>query len=212
MISAPKKSQIELCLIALLCLLTLETANRPGRFPTNVNRSAVGYSTGVAIRKVLHWPSSAKSATTAGSPRPDPRRGDGISGGRQHARGLLECGARRSMSPPGGDAVQTPGNTYGRILAGWSSTDATGRPVDLTALSYTGVKSLLGGLMTDHTRRDDERSIPKPIPLEVGLQVPRDLRAEAAPEGAVRRTAAAVEGDLPRTWPGKRSARFWKAI
>ena len=38
--------------------------------------------------------------------------------------------------------------------------------------------------MTDYTRRDHERSISKPIPFEVGLQVPRDFRAEAAPESA----------------------------
>ena len=30
------------------------------------------------------------------------------------------------MTAPGGDAVQTPGTTFGRILAGWSSTDGTG--------------------------------------------------------------------------------------
>ena len=30
------------------------------------------------------------------------------------------------VTAPGGDAVQTPGTTFGRILAGWSSTDATG--------------------------------------------------------------------------------------
>jgi subtilisin family serine protease len=30
------------------------------------------------------------------------------------------------VTAPGGDAVQTPGTTYGRILAGWSSTDITG--------------------------------------------------------------------------------------
>ena len=31
------------------------------------------------------------------------------------------------MAAPGGDAVQTPGTTFGRILAGWSSTDETGQ-------------------------------------------------------------------------------------
>lgn len=31
------------------------------------------------------------------------------------------------VTAPGGDAVQTPGTTFGRILAGWSSTDATGQ-------------------------------------------------------------------------------------
>lgn len=30
------------------------------------------------------------------------------------------------VTAPGGDAVQTPGTTFGRILAGWSSTDETG--------------------------------------------------------------------------------------
>jgi subtilisin family serine protease len=35
-------------------------------------------------------------------------------------------GATVDVTAPGGDAVQTPGTTYGRILAGWSSTDATG--------------------------------------------------------------------------------------
>ncbi|MET9318158.1 S8 family serine peptidase [Kribbella sp. NPDC003505] len=31
------------------------------------------------------------------------------------------------VTAPGGDAAQTPGTTYGRILAGWSSTDGTGQ-------------------------------------------------------------------------------------
>jgi subtilisin family serine protease len=31
------------------------------------------------------------------------------------------------VTAPGGDAAQTPGTTYGRILAGWSRTDGTGQ-------------------------------------------------------------------------------------
>jgi lantibiotic leader peptide-processing serine protease len=31
-----------------------------------------------------------------------------------------------NVAAPGGDAAQTPGTTFGRILAGWSSTDASG--------------------------------------------------------------------------------------
>jgi len=31
------------------------------------------------------------------------------------------------VTAPGGDAAQTPGTTFGRILAGWSSTDASGQ-------------------------------------------------------------------------------------
>lgn len=37
------------------------------------------------------------------------------------------------VTAPGGDAAQTPGTTFGRILAGWSSTDATGEWEDLAA-------------------------------------------------------------------------------
>src|SRR4029450_11641658 len=37
------------------------------------------------------------------------------------------------VTAPGGDAAQTPGVTYGRILAGWSSTDATGLWENLAA-------------------------------------------------------------------------------
>ncbi len=35
-------------------------------------------------------------------------------------------GSTVDVGAPGGDAAQTPGTTFGRILAGWSSTDATG--------------------------------------------------------------------------------------
>jgi lantibiotic leader peptide-processing serine protease len=35
-------------------------------------------------------------------------------------------GSPIDVTAPGGDAAQTPGTTFGRILAGWSSTDATG--------------------------------------------------------------------------------------
>ena len=35
-------------------------------------------------------------------------------------------GSPVEVTAPGGDAAQTPGNTFGRILAGWSSTDQTG--------------------------------------------------------------------------------------
>jgi subtilisin family serine protease len=35
-------------------------------------------------------------------------------------------GSPVDVTAPGGDAAQTPGKTFGRILAGWSSTDETG--------------------------------------------------------------------------------------
>jgi lantibiotic leader peptide-processing serine protease len=35
-------------------------------------------------------------------------------------------GGSVEVTAPGGDAAQTPGTTYGRILSGWSSSDATG--------------------------------------------------------------------------------------
>jgi subtilisin family serine protease len=40
--------------------------------------------------------------------------------------GYSNVGGVVDVTAPGGDAVQTPGNTYGRILAGWSRTDQTG--------------------------------------------------------------------------------------
>ncbi len=40
--------------------------------------------------------------------------------------GYSNVGTPVDVAAPGGDAVQTPGTTFGRILAGWSSTDETG--------------------------------------------------------------------------------------
>ncbi|MGZ5328324.1 MAG: S8 family peptidase [Actinomycetota bacterium] len=47
------------------------------------------------------------------------------------------------VTAPGGDAVQTPGTTYGRILAGWSSTDITGNWEFLAAVGR-GVEDVNG--------------------------------------------------------------------
>jgi len=46
------------------------------------------------------------------------------------------------VTAPGGDAAQTPGTTFGRILAGWSSTDGTGT---WEALSGVGRAVVDGG-------------------------------------------------------------------
>jgi lantibiotic leader peptide-processing serine protease len=40
--------------------------------------------------------------------------------------GYSNVGSPIDVTAPGGDAAQTPGTTFGRILAGWTSTDATG--------------------------------------------------------------------------------------
>jgi subtilisin family serine protease len=42
-------------------------------------------------------------------------------------------GSPVEVTAPGGDAAQTPGTTFGRILAGWSSTDETGQWEALSA-------------------------------------------------------------------------------
>jgi subtilisin family serine protease len=47
------------------------------------------------------------------------------------------------VTAPGGDAAQTPGNTYGRILAGWSRTDETGQWEALAAAGR-GVEDAAG--------------------------------------------------------------------
>jgi subtilisin family serine protease len=41
--------------------------------------------------------------------------------------GYSNTGHPVNVAAPGGDAAQTPGTTYGRILAGWSSTDMSGQ-------------------------------------------------------------------------------------
>jgi lantibiotic leader peptide-processing serine protease len=41
--------------------------------------------------------------------------------------GYSNTGHPVNVAAPGGDAAQTPGTTYGRILAGWSSTDRSGQ-------------------------------------------------------------------------------------
>jgi subtilisin family serine protease len=47
------------------------------------------------------------------------------------------------VTAPGGDAAQTPGTTFGRVLAGWSSTDGTGSWESL-ALAGRGVEDASG--------------------------------------------------------------------
>lgn len=47
--------------------------------------------------------------------------------------GYSNVGHAVDVTAPGGDAVQTPGSTFGRILAGWSSTDQTGQWEGLVA-------------------------------------------------------------------------------
>ena len=49
--------------------------------------------------------------------------------------GYSNTGHTVNVAAPGGDAVQTPGVTFGRILAGWSSTDASGTWEALSAAS-----------------------------------------------------------------------------
>ena len=46
--------------------------------------------------------------------------------GVEELAGYSNVGHGVDVTAPGGDAVQTPGSTFGRILAGWSSTDQTG--------------------------------------------------------------------------------------
>ena len=41
--------------------------------------------------------------------------------------GYSNVGSPVEVTAPGGDAAQTPGTTYGRILSGWSSTDQSGQ-------------------------------------------------------------------------------------
>src|SRR5712691_4824462 len=54
-------------------------------------------------------------------------------------------------------------------------------------------------------------SLPKPSPLQVGLQVSCGVRSQTTAEGDLREHRSAIGSDFP-PWRNRRSARSWKGI
>jgi subtilisin family serine protease len=77
------------------------------------------------------WPpDSAVTRTVRNSCRVAPAELPGVvtvsASGVSTLASYSNVGSPVDVTAPGGDAAQTPGTTFGRVLAGWSSTDATG--------------------------------------------------------------------------------------
>ena len=64
------------------------------------------------------------------------------------------------VTAPGGDAAQTPATTFGRILAGWSSTDATGTWEAFAAADRGGRRAAADATCGSAARRWRRRTPP----------------------------------------------------
>ena len=102
--------------------------------------------------------------------------------------GYSNIGGPVDVAAPGGDAAQTPGTTFGRILAGWSSTDMSGHVGGASPLTVApssrrrrplGVdqRDVDGVAPRGRRRRADPREAPE---LEPGA-VAAAIRARATP-------------------------------
>jgi subtilisin family serine protease len=104
-------------------------------------------------------------------------------------------GSPVEVTAPGGDAAQTPGTTYGRILAGWSSTDQTGL---WEALADTG-RAVLDGTNRYVWISGTSMSSPHAAGVAALVSELHPNWNSGAVAAALRRTATPLS--CPADWP-----------
>jgi subtilisin family serine protease len=104
-------------------------------------------------------------------------------------------GSPVEVTAPGGDAAQTPGTTFGRILSGWSSTDQSGQWEALAAAN----RAVLDGGNRYVWVSGTSMSSPHAAGVAALVSERHPEWGSAAVAAAVRRSATPRE--CPATWP-----------
>jgi lantibiotic leader peptide-processing serine protease len=109
--------------------------------------------------------------------------------------GYSNTGSPVDVTAPGGDAAQTPGTTYGRILSGWSSTDQSGQWEALSAAN----RAVLDGTNRYVWISGTSMSSPHAAGVAALISQTHPGWSQGAIAAAVRRSATPVA--CPADWP-----------
>jgi lantibiotic leader peptide-processing serine protease len=104
-------------------------------------------------------------------------------------------GSPVDVTGPGGDAAQTPGTTFGRILSGWSSTDQSGQWEALAAAN----RAVLDGTNRYVWISGTSMSSPHAAGVAALISQRHPGWSQGAVAAAVRRSATPVP--CPAVWP-----------